>query len=207
MSPSVGEHREFRHLPLDQRAGVVLDHHLVAALALGVEAGAIGAGDERFRRQSGCEPEQADAGGDGEAAIGNAKWFAGDRLQRTQRQLPVIRAAVRIEERGELVAAQAGHRGLVAESRLQPADDFLQHDVSGGMPEQVVEELEAVEVEVDQRDLADVVGGHAAVEQAGDAAAKPAAVERTGEGVVFGGMGKPAFGVLVFRDVGHAGFE
>ena len=46
------KHRQFGRLALDQRARIALDDELVAALALGVEAGAVGAGDQCLLAES-----------------------------------------------------------------------------------------------------------------------------------------------------------
>ena len=58
-----------------------------------------------------------------------------------------------MEEQRELVAAEARQRVLFARRGLQPRGDVLEEQVAGGMAERVVDVLEAVEVEEEERDV------------------------------------------------------
>ena len=57
------------------------------------------------------------------------------------------------EHDGELVAAEPRQRVALAQRHLQPRPDLAQHLVAGVVAERVVELLEAVEVDQQQRDL------------------------------------------------------
>ena len=56
-----------------------------------------------------------------------------------------------LQQHAELVAAQARERVAAAHARLQHAGDLLQQLVAGRMAAGVVDHLELVEVEVQQR--------------------------------------------------------
>ena len=56
------------------------------------------------------------------------------------------------EHEGELVAAEARERVVVAHGAAEPRADLAQHLVAGVMAERVVELLEAVEVDQQQRE-------------------------------------------------------
>ena len=57
------------------------------------------------------------------------------------------------QDGGELVAAEAGHAVGRAQRLLQPLPDHLQQPVADLVPEVVVDGLEAVEVEVEHREV------------------------------------------------------
>ena len=57
-------------------------------------------------------------------------------------------------EQHELVAAGAGEQRALAGGAAQAARDAPQQPVAGGVPERVVDELEVVEVDEQQRDRA-----------------------------------------------------
>ncbi len=56
-----------------------------------------------------------------------------------------------VEQQRELVAAEARQRVLLARRGLQARGDVLEQQVAGGMAERVVDVLEAVEVEEEER--------------------------------------------------------
>ena len=62
-------------------------------------------------------------------------------------RLGVGRAERRLDQHGELVAAEPGHRVAVAHRRAQPVGDLDQQLVAGRVAEAVVDLLEAVQVE------------------------------------------------------------
>ena len=66
--------------------------------------------------------------------------------------LRLAHAAHRTEEHAELVAAEAGDHVGRAGGRHEPVRDLGQQQVAGGVPEALVDHLEPVEVEQDQRD-------------------------------------------------------
>ena len=82
-----------------------------------------------------------------------------------------------LEQDGELVAAEAGRGVRAADARVEAAGDLDEHLVAGGVPERVVDRLEVVEVEEDDRQaaalaaaagdrLAHLLGEHRAVGEA-----------------------------------------
>ena len=76
------------------------------------------------------------------------------RLQDALRQASGRRGVLAGHQDGELVAAEPRHHLGVVELGRDDAGDGLQHRVSGGVAEQVVDLLEAVEVEAEHRELA-----------------------------------------------------
>ncbi len=85
---------------------------------------------------------------------------------------------------GEFVAAQARHQGGAAGFRVQSFGHRAQHEVAAGVAEHVVDLLEGVEADHQQRDLAPLRlrrGNHR-----GEAGVKAVAVGEPGEGIVFG---------------------
>ena len=73
---------------------------------------------------------------------------------RSRRPVALRRGLVaRGEHDRELVTAEARQRVALAQRHLQPRPDLAQHLVAGVVAERVVELLEAVEVDQQQRDL------------------------------------------------------
>ena len=108
---------------------------------------------------------------------------------------------------GELVASEPGHHSLVADTQQQPVGDLPEQFIADGMAEHVVDGLEAIEIEAENREL---IGG-GGVQRFGQRALKQVSVRQIGEGVVFGHVsdllfGPPALGdVLVRIDPAAAG--
>ena len=75
-----------------------------------------------------------------------------DTRMRRARSATVVRKCVvggrRLDQDRELVAAEARHRVAVTHRRGEPRRHHGQQAVAGGVPEAVVDDLEAVEVEV-----------------------------------------------------------
>ena len=91
------------------------------------------------------------------------------------------RADDRLDEHRELVAAEAGHRVAGADRVAQPVGDLDQQLVAGGVAEAVVDLLEAVEVQEQDRH---VVGAAAAVQRLLEPLPEQRAVGQLGEAVV-----------------------
>ena len=93
-----------------------------------------------------------------------------------------------VEQDGELVAAQPCRHVGRAHGRVEPPGDGGQQLVAGGVTEMVVDHLEVVQIEIENRD------GAAAAADAGDglvdARAKQRAVRQAGQIVVRGPMGE-----------------
>ena len=69
----------------------------------------------------------------------------------------------RLADHDELVAADARHEICIADIRLEDFRGVDEHRVAGCMPERVIDLLEAVEIDVQQRDLAAVAARACAV--------------------------------------------
>ena len=86
------------------------------------------------------------------------------------------------QHHGELIATQARQRVATADAILQSGGNLAQQVVAGGMPERVVDVLEAIQIHVDHRDLLAVATG------AGQCLAEPIleqqAIGQAGEGVM-----------------------
>ena len=54
------------------------------------------------------------------------------------------------EEQGEVVAAQAGGQARARLQALQAGGDLAQHGIAGGMPRQIIQGLEFVQIEQQQ---------------------------------------------------------
>jgi hypothetical protein len=105
----------------------------------------------------------------------------------------VLRRPRRLDEHGELVAAEPRHRVAPARGALQAAGDLRQQAVAGAVAQRVVDRLEVVEVEQEHRDAVAVgrrgvraAAGLGAGERVGEAVAEEGAVGQAGERVVEG---------------------
>jgi hypothetical protein len=108
---------------------------------------------------------------------------AGDRVQQALGELGgVVLVADAGAEHGELVAAEAGHQVVLAHGPAEPVGHVDQQQVARLVPERVVDQLELVEVEEDQGDLAAVAAAVAQV--AVERAHEQPAVGQAGQGVV-----------------------
>ena len=101
----------------------------------------------------------------------------------------VVQAARREDD--ELVAAESGHRAPRRNQRAQPVRDGAQHGVSGGVAVNVVDRLEAIEIDQHHRErCARISGGEGGVEPFVE---KPT-VGETRQRVVTGGRFRERFG-------------
>ena len=104
---------------------------------------------------------------------------------------------------GEFVSAQPGNDSAVARLSFQATSDRLQHEISGGMTQHVVDALEAVEPDHEQRDLARTL--RCIRDHADQSGMQRVAVGKTGQRVVLGEI-SDAFGLaLADRDVAQDG--
>ena len=108
-------------------------------------------------------------------------------------------------QHGELVAADAGHELGVGDAGLQARADLAQQPVAGLMAERVVELLEVVEVDQQQRELglAGAGGGRGLVEAGEQLAAVGEAGQRVVQRVVLALDGERAQLVLELAAVGR----
>ena len=97
--------------------------------------------------------------------------------------------------------AQACHGILGAHRGAQPRSDDAQQLVSGRMPEGVVDELEAVQVDEQQRDLLPLAPG--ALQRPRQVVLELQAVGQPGQRVVMGQVQQPLFGLLERADIGE----
>jgi hypothetical protein len=105
-------------------------------------------------------------------------------------------------EDGELVAAQARHDVARAHVFLDAARRLDEELVAGAVAQAVVDQLEAVEVEIHHRELRARMR-FAALDRLGQAFVEAAAVGEVGERVVIGDVLQPAFRAAARRDVLH----
>ena len=105
----------------------------------------------------GGEQRDADAGVDVDADAADGEGVLERRAQ-PQPGGARRRLVARLEDDRELVAAEARERVVVAQELLQARADLAQHLVAGVVAERVVELLEAVEVDQQQRQLAVALG-------------------------------------------------
>ena len=121
----------------------------------------------------------------GEAAMQRVTQSVGDELD--------VRAILHVrQQHGELVAAQARQSVAMAKHLAQPQRDLTQQLVAVGVPERVVDLLEAVEVDEQDREL--VVAARGEGERALDPVLEQHAVRQAGERVVGGLAAEPARG-------------
>ena len=104
-----------------------------------------------------------------------------------------------LAEQGELVAAKTGERVAGSQQPLQTPGDLDQDLVAGGVSKCVVDQLEAVEVQVDDREA---LGG-AASGRHPDPVREQGPVREPGERVVECLPGEPFLGLLALGDVLH----
>ena len=103
------------------------------------------------------------------------------------------------EQYDKFIAAQAGHRVFLADAAFQAGGDHLQHGIAEGVAERIVDVLEVVEVEKQQR-TAQVV----ALEQGNllaQAVHQQGAIGQVGQGVVVGQVLDLCLGLLEVADV------
>ena len=103
------------------------------------------------------------------------------------------------QQHGELVAAEAGHDVRLADAVVQRAADRADDLVAGLVAAGVVDVLEAVEVEQEERALAAVAGGVG--DELGQLLVEAAAVEQLGQRVVVGEVLELVLEALALRDV------
>ena len=129
-------------------------------------------------------------------------------LQPLDDAVGVVRVADVLQQDDELVTTQPRQGVDFAQELADPAGKGHQQIVAGGVPEAVVHQFEAVDVEVDDREVVirpalGPLDGHAEMFE------KEGAVRQPGEGVVEGLEVDQTLGVFKFGDVrerGHAGF-
>ncbi len=105
----------------------------------------------------------------------------------------------------ELVAAETGQGVDLAHHRRQALRHRAQQFVAGAVPERVVDPLEMIEVDEDQRHLRPVALGRR--QQLRAAIAQQATVRQTGQRVEVGEFANPHFRFLLRRDVEHGAYR
>ena len=106
-----------------------------------------------------------------------------------------------VEQHRELVAAEPGDDVLRPHARAQPVGDVEQQPVAGIVPEAVVHQLEAVDVEEEHGDGAARIGRGR--ERAVESGEEARAVRQAGERVVVGAVRELGLDALAFGDVAH----
>jgi hypothetical protein len=110
-----------------------------------------------------------------------------------------------LQQDRELVAAQARHGVFGAQAGAQPSRHFAQGRVAGGVPERVVDQLEAVEVEEQHGQHA--LRAAAARDGVGQALGEQEAVGQLGQRVVVGQVLQALLHLHAFVDVRADGHE
>ena len=99
----------------------------------------------------GADRGDADAGGDEHVALAERERLAEHAEQALgERHRRALRAGGGVEHH-VLVAREAGHGGALGHGVAQPLGDHHEHLVAGGVAERVVDVLEPVEVDEEQR--------------------------------------------------------
>ncbi|CAB4835941.1 unannotated protein [freshwater metagenome] len=132
---------------------LVVDGQTVAAGILGAIHRRVGMSDKilgcRARRRA--DGSHADAGGDEDIALAEGKWFAEHSEQALGgSHCGALRLGVGIEHH-VFVARQASHDGVGRHCVDEAAGHGDQHLIAGGVAQRVVDVLEAVEVDEEQR--------------------------------------------------------
>ena len=141
-----------------ERHALLEDHQPALALALGGVHGRVRLVQELVRRGAdglGGQLDDADARRDahGAAVQRERRGQRGGHGVRDGQDVPVV-----LEQDGELVPAEAGHGVAPPQGARQALSDADQELITGRVPEAVVDDLEVVQVEEDQRDRAQVTG-------------------------------------------------
>ena len=159
---------------------VLEDNDLITPLALGLATGVVGAVDQLAAILAAHGRAHAHAGSDSKAFGRDDEGAAGDSIQGTI-GLQAMRRIVAVEQQREFVAPHAGDLHMVAQAAAQSAHDIHQHGVTGLVPENVIEHLEAVQVDVAEGHL---IQRLMLVQQSLEAHLQTVAVQRTSQLVV-----------------------
>ena len=183
---------------LEGRRVALVDHQGVAVAVLGLTAGAVGGRDRILHRHPRRDFDQADRAAHVEGLVADPVRGAADAVddaaadQRGERD-----RGVRHDDH-EFVAAHAPDLLAAGQRQFHALADLFQDLVAGRVAEQVVDQLEAVEVDVGHRQrLARAQRLHRALEHLLDAAP----VEDLGQRVVVGHEAQLLGGLVFFGDV------
>ena len=180
---------------LDGAAQFALEHHAFArgaaeavaklddavfAVALGGEHGAVGVAQElaAFGAVIG-EDADADAGGDADGVVLDGKGVFEDVEGTVGGAVGVGHGLHVVKDEGELIAADAGEGVGLAEAGFEALGNLAEEGIADAVAEAVIDQLEAVEVDIEERDFAvlaaalgeavrEAIGEQAAIGQAGE---------------------------------------
>ena len=139
---------------LQLRVRLVIDLHLVAALLLGRVAGGVGQRQQALdTRRLGSHLHQPDAHAHRIDLPAPREAVVGNRAAQALGGLPAFVGIGAVHQRREVVAAQARDDVLRRQGAAQQVADLAQQLVAGHVAGGVVDQLELVEVEVQQRVL------------------------------------------------------
>ena len=125
--------------------------HAARAFFLRGVAGRIRGGEQLLDRAGfAADLDEADGHADVEHAVVPDEAIRGDRAAHVVGDLPRLVERTADQQHAELVAAEARDRVRIAHRFAQQLGDFAQHAVAGQVAAGVVDDLEAVEVEVTQ---------------------------------------------------------
>ena len=158
-------------------------HHPPAALFLGDVAGGIGGRQQLFQRAAlARDLHQTHRHAAVEDLVLPHEAVFAHRAGEVIGDLPRLVQRTADQQRAELVTAEAPDRVAVAHRVAQQLGDLAQHAVPGEVTAGVVDELEAIEVEITQHVLA--IAAVAALDRLRQAPLELAAIDETGERVV-----------------------
>ena len=181
----------------------LVERHRAATAALGLVHRVVGVLEERVRVGRVLRVQRdADRRADVEERIGDLEGLVergGDPLARGLRGTARVLVAAGAEQEQELVAALARQHVAGPREVRDAARGLGQHRVAGLVAERVVDELEVVEVEVEERERA--VGAAGAAEVAADLLLQERPVREAGEAVVVGEERDLGLGALALGDV------
>jgi hypothetical protein len=189
-----------RHAPLDHGVHVPrIELEAIPALLLGVIHRRVGFLEEFFEvRGVAREGGDADARADGGGLTAEL-----DRLAQDVHELARHRGGVELvgevgQEHGELVAAEPRRRVRLPQAGSQAPRDPAQQPVAHGVPERVVDRLEAVEVH--EQDGEPLTTPPRCGDRLGEAVVEERAVRQAGELVVRGQVPGALAGVVELQD-------
>src|SRR5882672_11361823 len=132
----------------------VVEAHGAAARVLGVVHGGVGLLEQLGEVAPVARVERdADRGADGERAALDSERPAEDREQPLAERRRLLARLEAVPQQREVVAAQARERVLAPQRVLQSFGHGAQQRVARGVAERVVDQLEAVEIDREQREL------------------------------------------------------
>ena len=177
------------------------DFEAVAALLLGAVHGEIGIAEELFGRLMLAAAERDPKAGPGLDSLATEVEGAAELgLDAPGDDAHIFDGADLVQQKGKLVAREAGGCVLRPDGGREPAGDFDQQGIAGGVPAGIVDFLELVDIEEDDA-AALLVAARAAGHGELEAIEKKGAVGQAGQGVVERAVLEPRGVLLLVADI------